>query len=376
MAVITSKSPGAPFEILREGAVIGLSGDLLLADAAAIWREVQSATNGTDAITLDFSKVNRVDGSVMALLVELRAKLVERGASADFTGANSQVETIAQLYAEHMDVPKEPPYQPEGAVRQIGRVTYDLKEEAKAFLDFLGCTVRACAAVIRKPRTGHWKALAPLCERAGADAVPIVLLINFLIGFVIAFQSAKQLESFGANVYVADLVEISLTRELGPFMTAIIVCGRSGAAFAAEIGSMKVNEEIDALRTLGISPYVWLTIPRIIALALVVPLLTLIADFIGSAGGLFVGTNILGLTVQGYISETLKAVHGWDIVTGLIKSSVFSVAIGLIACQQGFAATGGPEGVGKRTTASVVASLFILVMIDAIFTVVFRRLGI
>jgi len=159
-------------------------------------------------------------------------------------------------------------------------------------------------------------------------------------------------------------------------MTAIIVCGRSGAAFAAEIGSMKVNEEIDALRTLGLTPFGWLVVPRIVALVLVVPLLTLIADFVGISGGLLVGIIDLDLTTQGYIIETLKGVHGWDVLTGLLKSLVFSVAIALIACQQGFAASGGAEGVGKRTTSTVVTSLFALVMIDALFTVIFRAFNI
>jgi phospholipid/cholesterol/gamma-HCH transport system permease protein len=202
--------------------------------------------------------------------------------------------------------------------------------------------------------------------------VPIVLLINFLVGFVMAFQSAKQLKMFGANIYVADLVGISLTRELAPLMTAIIICGRSGAAFAAELGSMKVNEEVDALRTLGIAPLDWLVVPRIVALILVAPLLTLMADAVGILGGLLVGVISLELTAQGYYIETLHSVHGWDILTGLIKSVVFATAISLVACQQGLAATGGAESVGRRTTASVVTSLFSLVLIDSIFTILFR----
>jgi phospholipid/cholesterol/gamma-HCH transport system permease protein len=232
--------------------------------------------------------------------------------------------------------------------------------------------VLAGVTLVRHPRAGHWREVAPLCEKAGANAVPIVLLINFLVGFVMAFQSARQLKMFGANIYVADLVGISLTRELAPLMTAIIVCGRSGAAFAAELGSMKVNEEIDALRTLGLTPFGWLVMPRVLALVLVVPVLTLIADFIGVTGGLLVGVTNLDLTARGYLIETLKAVQGWDVITGLVKSLAFSVAIALIACQQGFAAEGGAEGVGKRTTSTVVTSLFAIVILDALFTMVFR----
>jgi phospholipid/cholesterol/gamma-HCH transport system permease protein len=190
-----------------------------------------------------------------------------------------------------------------------------------------------------------------------------------------AFQSAKQLKIYGANVYVADLVGISMTRELAPLMTAIIVCGRTGAAFAAEVGTMKVNEEIDALRTLGLSPFGWLVVPRTLALVIVLPILTLIADFVGVLGGLVVGVTDLGVTMQGYVIQTMTSVHASDVVTGLWKSLSFSIGIGLIACKKGFSAKDGPDGVGRCTTSAVVTSLFTIILFDAIFTVVFRALN-
>jgi phospholipid/cholesterol/gamma-HCH transport system permease protein len=209
-------------------------------------------------------------------------------------------------------------------------------------------------------------------ERTGADAVPIVVLINFLVGFVMAFQGAVQLKQFGANIFVADLVGLSVARELGPLMTAIIVCGRSGAAFAAELGSMKVSEEIDALRTMGFGAMPFLVLPRVLALMLVVPLLTVLADLVGILGGLVVGLVSLDLTVTGYLRETAKALKVWDVYSGVIKSVVFAMAIGLISCQQGLATTGGAEGVGRRTTASVVTILFSLIVLDAAFTILFH----
>jgi phospholipid/cholesterol/gamma-HCH transport system permease protein len=205
--------------------------------------------------------------------------------------------------------------------------------------------------------------------------VPIVLLINFLVGFVMAFQGAVQLKQFGANIFVADLVGLSVTRELGPLMTGIIVCGRSGAAFAAEIGTMKVSEEIDALRTMGFGPYRYLVMPRTLALMLVLPLLTLLADLVGIAGGLLVGLLSLDLTIASYLHETQTAVRTWDVFSGVLKSVVFALAIGLISCQQGFATSGGAEGVGRRTTSSVVTILFALILIDALFTLFFFFFG-
>ncbi len=345
-------------------------------DATDIWRDLHRQTGReVGTIVFELSGVRAADGSVIALLIELRAELAARGVKSEIAGANEQVETIVNLYSGHQQVAEHEKREPEGAIAQIGRASFEIKEEAKALLDFLGSMVLAGIALLRNPRAGHWKDVAPLCEKTGANAVPIVLLINFLVGFVMAFQSAKQLKLFGANIYVADLVGISLTREIAPLMTAIIVCGRSGAAFAAEIGSMTVNEEIDALRTLGISPFGWLVVPRIVALVLVVPILTLLADFVGVAGGLIVGVLNLGLSPRGYIIETLTAIHGWDVLTGLLKGVVFSFAIALVACQQGFAASGGAEGVGRRTTSSVVTSLFALVVIDAIFTVIFRAMN-
>ncbi|MBI5534118.1 MAG: MlaE family lipid ABC transporter permease subunit [Deltaproteobacteria bacterium] len=375
LSPIGERAPTADeaYRIVRDKGTIRLSGDLRMHDASAIWREVRKETERAEgSVVFDLSGVHASDGGVMALLIELRAELGARGVKAELVGAGQRVEAIVKLYSGHDGVTKRNKRRPEGAVAQIGRSAFEVKEEAKAIFDFLGSMVLAAITLVRHPRAGHWKEVAPLCEKAGANAVPIVLLINFLVGFVMAFQSARQLKMFGANIYVADLVGISLTRELAPLMTAIIVCGRSGAGFAAELGSMKVNEEIDALRTLGLTPFGWLVVPRVLALVVVVPLLTLIADFIGIGGGVLVGVLDLGLTPRGYYIETLTAVHGWDVLTGLLKSVVFAFAIALIACQQGFSASGGAEGVGKRTTSTVVTSLFAIVIIDALSTVLFR----
>jgi phospholipid/cholesterol/gamma-HCH transport system permease protein len=201
------------------------------------------------------------------------------------------------------------------------------------------------------------------------------MLINFLVGFVMGFQGAKQLQSYGASLFVADLVGISVTRELAPLMTAIIVCGRSGAGFAAELGTMKVSHEIDALRAMGFGPLRYLVLPRTVALIVVLPVLTLLGDIVGILGGLVVGSTSLGISPAAYLTETQTAVHMWDVQSGLIKSVVYAVAIALIACQQGFATSGGAEGVGRRTTATVVLGLFSLVVIDAILTITFRVFG-
>jgi len=200
-------------------------------------------------------------------------------------------------------------------------------------------------------------------------------VINFLVGLVTAFQAAVQLKQFGANIFVADLVGLSVTRELTPLMTAIIVAGRSGAAFSAELGTMRVSEEIDALRTLGLDPYGFLVLPRIITLVLVLPLLTILADVIAITGGLLVAMLGLDITANAYLIETRKAVELWDVFSGCLKTMCFGLSIALIACQRGLATRGGAEGVGRATTSAVVMSLFAIVVVDAIFTVLFNAFG-
>lgn len=367
-ALAAFPATGARFELRLEG-------ELKLADAGRLWVELQrmdGATGRGGTLDFDMSRVASVDGGAMALLASVRANLHRRGVKSEFTGASGSVQEVVHLYGGDLEVGRLKRRRPQGLLDQIGESTLEIVEELQLVLAFLGQMVMAGLALWRNPRAANWKELAPTMERAGANAVPIVVLINFLVGLAMAFQAAAQLKRFGAQLLVADLIGISVTRELAPLMTAIVICGRSGAAFAAELGFMQVNEEIDALRTMGFGPMRFLVLPRTIALILVVPLLTLAADLVGILGGLVVGLVNLDLTIQGYFHETVNVVSLWDVGSGLIKSVFFALAIALIACQQGLATTGGAEGVGRRTTATVVVSLFTLVLVDASFTVFFR----
>jgi phospholipid/cholesterol/gamma-HCH transport system permease protein len=355
---------------------VRLEGKLALADAAALWRELRSRVDPStrEEVRLDLSRVESIDGGAMALLVQTKWDLEASGGRCEITGASGAVQKIVDLYQSHAPVDKRPPAKARSAIEQIGDATYEALLEVQLVLAFIGSMVLSVGGVLRRPRTANWREVTSIMNRAGADAVPIVLLISFLIGFVMAFQSAVQLKQFGANIYVADLVGLSITRELGPLMTAIIVCGRSGAAFAAELGTMKVSEEVDALRTMGFGPLRFLVFPRILGLFLVMPILTLFGDLVGILGGLTVGITTLDLTVTGYLTETRGALHLWDIFQGLIKCGFFAIAIGVVSCQQGLATSGGAEGVGRRTTSSVVTALFALILVDAGFTVLFHAL--
>ena len=355
-----------------------IRGNLRFAEATPLWSELRrletTAARG-ETLNFEMSEVERIDGGAMALLACLRAELHRRGVKSEFVAAGERVQKIIHLYGGDNAVKRLKRRRSLGTLDQLGRATLAILLEVQLVLAFFGQMVISGLGLLRAPRAANWRELPPTMERAGADAVPIIVLINFLVGLAMAFQAAAQLKRFGANLLVADLIGISVCRELGPLMTAIVVCGRSGAAFAAELGFMQVNEEIDALRTMGFGPMRYLVLPRALALILVVPLLTVLADLAGMVGGLLVGVTNLDLTVRGYLNETARVVTLWDVSTGLLKSVVFALAIALIACQQGLATSGGAEGVGRRTTATVVVTLFTLILVDAVITVFFRVAG-
>lgn len=217
----------------------------------------------------------------------------------------------------------------------------------------------------------RWGATFVQMVRIGVDSVPIVGIIAFSVGLIIAMQAAYQLKRFGAMIYVADLVSVSMCRELGPLITAIIIAGRSGSAIAAEIGTMKVSEELDALKTMALNPIGFLVAPRMLAMMIVVPCLTILADFVGIGGGFVLAVSSLKLSFVAYFNETVAALFAKDFITGLIKSFFFAIIIAQVGAYQGFNVQGGAEGVGKSTTTSVVVSIFLVIMADLLFTMLF-----
>ena len=360
----------------EDGTELRFAGKLSFREVYPSWADVRRMIRTHPGkVLFDLTQVEALDGGATALLLELKCELDAAGAEASIVGARGGVRKILDLYGEHAPKPcLHPPQVRIGMFDQIGRETLSYFAESNA-LDYIGDFTVALGTAIRAPRTVNWKDVGRLLERTGADGLPIVLVISFLVGIVTAFQAAIQLRQFGANIFVADLVALSITRELGPLMAAIIVAGRSGSAFSAEIGTMKVSEEIDALRTLGLDPYLFLVFPRVIALLLVMPLLTILADAIGILGGMLVALLGLDLTVNAYLLETHKALHVWDITSGALKSVFFAVAISLIACHRGLATGGGAEGVGRATTSAVVTSLFALVVMDTLSTMLLNMFG-
>ncbi len=233
-------------------------------------------------------------------------------------------------------------------------------------------------------RTFYWTFIGPLKGKGlrwistieqmvliGYDSIPIVGLITFFVGLIIAMQSAYQLAPFGATVYVADLVAVSVTRELAPLLTAIVITGRSGSAITAEIGTMKVSEEIDALKTMGFNPVKFLVVPKVLAMIIMVPILTILADVLGILGGYLISIATVDVTSLRYINQTTSALQFMDLFSGLVKSFFFALIIAIIGCYEGFNVKGGAEGVGKSTTRSVVASFVVIIAADVFFTALF-----
>jgi len=217
----------------------------------------------------------------------------------------------------------------------------------------------------------RWRSTIDQMVFIGVNSIPIVAVICFFVGLILAMQAAYQLERFGASIYVADLVSVSMTREMGPLLTAIIIAGRSGSAIAAEIGTMKVYEEIDALQTMGFNPVKFLVVPRLLALLIMLPCLTLIANFVGIAGAFFFAIFSLNISFMRFLQQTVDALVLKDLLTGLIKTVVFAVIIAQVGCYQGFSVKGGAEGVGRATTNSVVAAIFLIILADLVCTMIF-----
>jgi phospholipid/cholesterol/gamma-HCH transport system permease protein len=350
-----------------------LGGRLVLHTAPdAISRMRELVDESVQRLTFDLSQLRALDAASAALLLDLRDELRTRLPEVEVTGAAGRVESILDMVASspHGVAPRSAPKVP-GIVEQVGRNTALVAGFAREALEFTGGVFAAAVTSARNASRIPWGSVVSLMERSGADALPIIALITYLVGLVSAFQGAITLHRYGADIFVADGIAIGVTREFGPLMVAIVAAGRSGAAFAAELGTMRVSEEVDALRTIGLDPFPYLVLPRLIALAAMVPILTLLGDAVAILGGATVGVFGLDLTFTSYLTETRLRLTFWNIATGLIKSLAFAIAIALIGCKWGLGTRGGAEGVGRATTSAVVTMLFSLVIIDAAFTVVF-----
>lgn len=259
-------------------------------------------------------------------------------------------------------------------LERVGRSAEALWKQAFAMLGFLGESTLALAGWVLHPSHIRWRPILFNLHSAGFDALPIVGLLSFLLGIVVAYQGADQLRQYGAGIYVTDLVGLSMLREFAPLMTAIIIAGRSGSAYAAQIGTMAVTQEIDAMRTLGIMPLEMLVLPKVIALAIALPLLTVFADMMGVLGGMLMARMQLGIQFSEFLDRFPHAVSTTSYLVGLGKAPVFAAIVAMVGCFQGFRTEGGADSVGMHTTRAVVQSIFLVILADASFSVAFSVL--
>ncbi len=259
-------------------------------------------------------------------------------------------------------------------VTHVGQKTVAAFDQILEILRFIGETAVALGISLKQPKRIRWRPILFNIRTAGFDALPIVGLLSFLLGIVVAYQGADQLRQYGANIFVVDLVGLSMLREFAPLMTAIIIAGRSGSAYAAQIGTMVVTEEVDALRTLGISPQELLVLPKVIALIIAMPLLTVFADVLGVFGGMLMARQQLDVGFTEFSDRFVKAISATAFMIGVGKAPVFAAIIAMVGCYQGFRTKGGADSVGRQTTRSVVQSIFLVILADALFSIAFSAL--
>ncbi len=372
-------SGGFPFETVKsaEGELlVSLKVPLTYENAAEIWQNLSGlvAQKEHTSLVLDFSGVSKVDSAGTALLRSFRRICGSKGVRLRIESIQPQVKHFLDYMERETPEEQHPP--PTGSpVSRFGTFLIEQAVEFRDFVRFCGSFSTVTAGAVRHPGRFRWRETFYYFQMAGPDAMTILFLISFLLGLVMTFQAAIQLKQFGANIYVADLVSLALTRELAPVFTAMLLAGRSGSAFAAEIGTMKVGEELDALAVMGFNLNEFVTLPKVAALMLAAPLLVMWANFAGLLGGISVSMVALDLTPYSFMHEVSAAITFTDIAEGLIKSEVFAILVALVGCFRGFQAGLGADSVGRQTTSAVVSGLFLIILADAVLTVLYHAFG-
>ncbi|MDR6292764.1 MULTISPECIES: ABC transporter permease [Inquilinus] len=343
-------------------------------DLAALVRKHPGGT-----VVLDLSGVSVLDTVGAWLVHRTQEDLATGGATVRVEGVSADQKGLLEAVSRvERDVPVKHPDRNilyDLALR-TGKSTYHFRDEALALLSFLGMLVVKSLRALLHPGRIRFIALAHNIETTGLNAMPIVGLLSFLIGVVLAYQGADQLARFGAQIFVVNLLGVSVLRELGGLITAIIVAGRSGSAFTAQIGTMQVNQEVDAMETLGLDPIDVLVIPRVFALAITLPLLTFYASMMAIFGGALMSYFVLDISAAQFLQQFKAAIGVNTFWVGMVKAPVFAFAIAMVGCYEGLKVSGSAESVGRLTTQSVVVSIFLVIVLDALFSILFATLGI
>jgi phospholipid/cholesterol/gamma-HCH transport system permease protein len=328
-------------------------------------------------IDCDAGAITNMDTGGAWLLQRTVSQFERGGCTISLHGLTNDFAALMQTVAHNWSQTAQ--YQPTAPVSwldRLGQWAWGLAENLHKALAFIGETTIASTSLVTRAQRMRWRVLLHDLQIDGLNGMPIIGLLSFLMGIVIAYQGSEQLKTFGANIFIVDLVGISLLREIAPLITAILVAGRSGSAYTAQIGTMTVTEELDALRSLGISPMSLLVVPRALALIIALPLLTVFADAVGVFGGMLIALSQLGVTFSEFLNRFEYAIVLRHYLIGIGKTPVFAAIIALVGCYQGFQVSGGVDSVGRHTTISVVQAIFMVIVTDAFFSILFSWWGI
>ncbi len=362
----------APEAAVSDGCLM-LSGSLLIENVATLTRSAEGAG------AIDIAQVSHMDTAGAWYVVDMQRRLANGGTDVAISGATDAQHQLLEAVRRNM-----PPEDGARVKRRtiadrleaLGRQTMASSRIAVELISFLGQVIASLSNTLIHPRRLRLTSLVHHMQEVGWNAIPIVALMSFLIGVVLAFQGSVQLRQFGAEVFVVDLIAIAVLRELGILLTSIVVAGRSGSAYTAAIGSMKMREEVDAMRTLGLDPIDILVVPRVLALMLMLPVLGLISDIAGLVGGAMMSWIELGVSPAVFQSRLISNTDVWHFLVGMIKAPFFALIIGIIGCYEGLKVGGNAESLGRLTSTSVVLSIFMVIVADALFSVVFALVGI
>jgi phospholipid/cholesterol/gamma-HCH transport system permease protein len=376
-------SPASIFAVEEADAlVLRAEGSWLVAEAGDLDRRLRAIDLPTGRqVQLDLGGVDRLDTAGAWLVLRTEQALAARGNNVAVTNIRASfAPLIGQLRAHGAVSPLPHPIPPHhtfvGFLARLGEVTAMILRRGYSMLDFGGLVSITIARSLPYPRRLRTTATLVQMEQVGLDAMPIVGLLSFLIGVVMAYQGADQLRRFGAEIFTVNLLGVAILRELGVLLAAIIIAGRSGSAFTAQIGTMQVNQEIDALHTLGLDPVEVLVLPRVFGLMVTLPLLVFYADAMGLLGGCLMTWATLGIPVPAFLDQLRGAITQWTLWVGIIKAPFFAAIISMVGCYEGFNVTGSADSVGRLTTQSVVESIFLVIVADAAFSILFSLLHI
>jgi phospholipid/cholesterol/gamma-HCH transport system permease protein len=359
-------------------AVVHLRGRLDRDQAAVIWREIAPSLRTTKPphLILDFQEVTGVDTAGVAAILSLEHLCRSQGVEFSLRNLPDNVrQYLGYVKQRSSGRPVAKPKPRKDAIWRLGERTSEFFKESGAFVEFLGKFLVAAPRQLLKTRRLHLGELFYQVQLMGVGAVPLLVALSLLLGALMVFQGMKSVQNFGNPIFIADVVVIAVTREMAPLLTAVIISGRTGAALAAEIGTMKLNEEIEALTALDFDVTSYLVLPRVFALMLATPILTMIADGAGVFGGLVTARTFMQLNPESFLDEAQKILSASDIYTGLIKGMVFGAFIGLIGCFRGLRAGMGAGSVGIQTTSAVVTSIFVAIFLDTMFSYIFQMYG-